>query len=74
MSMRSQHQPDWICHECGVQWGRWYEDGEYLGPNPYCATYHMGECGVCRREKSVTEPRDYGLVRRGWNKSLKVNK
>jgi len=63
-------QPDWVCHDCGQQWGRWYEDGEYFGPKPHYATYHIEECGVCRQEKSVTEARDYGFLRRGWDKTL----
>ena len=63
-------QPDWVCDDCGQRWGRWYEDGEYFGPQPHYATYHTGKCGVCRQEKSVTEPRDYGFLRRNWDKSL----
>lgn len=53
--------PDWICHECGCLYGRWYEDGLYVGPRLHCATYHEGSCDVCKKSKiPVTEPRDYG--------------
>ena len=33
--------PDWICDECGRLHGKRPEG------NPYGATYHIGECGVC---------------------------
>lgn len=63
-------QPDWVCNECGQQWGRWYENGNYFGPKHHCATYHIDECGVCKQKKSVTESRDYGFLKRGWKKKV----
>jgi hypothetical protein len=58
-------KPAWICHECGVKHGRWFqEDGTYVGPEHHCATFHHGECGVCGTTNiTVTEPRDYGNLR-----------
>jgi hypothetical protein len=70
MEQISTQQPDWVCHDCGQLWGRWYEDGEYFGPSTHCATYHNSRCGVCTRVVPVTEPRDYGFLRRGWQKNL----
>lgn len=51
------NQPDWVCHDCGTKYGR----GE-------CgiATWHTDTCGVCGKETAVTEPRDYGYLKEGW--------
>jgi hypothetical protein len=45
--------PAWICHECGVRYGR---------RAPEFATWHEGDaCGWCGSENvPVTEPRDFG--------------
>ena len=54
----------WVCHDCGVRYGKWYEDGEYLGPSHHCATYHYDSCDVCgTNDIPCTEPRDYGYLR-----------
>lgn len=51
----------WVCHDCGVKYGKWYVDGFYVGPASHCATYHVGSCDVCSKAPvPVTEPRDYG--------------
>lgn len=70
MKTISTKQPDWVCFDCGEQWGRWYEDGEYFGPSPHYSTNHMGKCSVCEQVKSVTEARDYGFLRKGWDKKV----
>ena len=58
---RSVPYPDWICEICGVKYGRWYSSGHYTGPEVHCATYHVGQCGVCdEKHTMVTEPRDFG--------------
>ena len=45
--------PEWICFDCGKQYGRWDDD--------HLATFHQGECGWCKRKNvGVTQPRDYG--------------
>ena len=55
--------PDWICDECGRLHGKRPEG------NPYGATYHIGECGVCGTGGvDVTEPRDFGHLKEGWDK------
>lgn len=62
----SDVQPDWVCNDCGQEWGRWWEGSVYTGPVPHCATYHESICGVCGKTKGVTEARDYGYLRVGW--------
>ena len=54
--------PDWICNSCGRKHGKRPEG------NPYGATYHNGKCGVCNEMTEVTEPRDFGHLREGWDK------
>jgi len=59
-------QPDWVCDDCGVKWGNVWDGETYSGPRLHCATYHEGECDVCHKERPVTEARDYGYLRTGW--------
>jgi hypothetical protein len=33
-----------------------------------CRTVHKGVCGVCGNEAMVTEPRDFGHLRKGWER------
>jgi hypothetical protein len=63
-------QPDWVCRDCGGQWGLWWDGGRYSGPPHHCATFHNGRCGVCSKQTGVTEPRDYGGLKEGWHKPL----
>lgn len=49
--------PNWICDGCGKLHGR-----RPFG-NPYGATYHIGECGICGMKCEVTEPRDFGHLK-----------
>jgi hypothetical protein len=60
-------QPDWVCNDCGSAWGAWWEDSVYTGPSPHCATFHEDTCNVCGEAKVVTEARDFGYLRKGWN-------
>ena len=54
--------PNWICDECGRLHGKRPEG------NPHGATYHIDECGICGTGGvEVTEPRDFGHLREGWN-------
>jgi hypothetical protein len=46
--------PDWICSSCGAKHG--------LRRCGVC-TWHVGTCGICGIEASVTEPRDFGHLR-----------
>ena len=60
---RRKPYPDWICDECGRLHGKRPQG------NPYGATYHIGECGVCGTGGvEVTEPRDFGHLKEGWDK------
>ena len=59
--------PTWICDDCGVKYGAWYQLGAVV-PKMHCATYHMGECNVCKtKDVPITEPRDYGHLIDGWD-------
>lgn len=49
--------PAWICDGCGAALGRRI---------PTLCTMHVGECGICRATLPVTQPRDYGHLRQGW--------
>lgn len=57
---RNMRQPEWVCYECGERWRR----GEWFSTS----TWHDGVCGVCLKEKPVTEPRDCGYLRSGWER------
>jgi len=63
--MKPNGYPEWICDTCGHTYGQWHQKGTYTGPAHWCATFHVGECEVCgAKDVSVTEPRDYGGLRR----------
>ena len=55
--MKTIHNPEWICADCGERYGR---------RSAGMATFHIDECGVCGQKKAVTEPRDYGYLQTGW--------
>ena len=52
--------PAWICSDCGDKWGR---------RECHIATWHTDPCGLCGKTTWVTEPRDYGHLKDGWEKS-----
>lgn len=54
--------PDWICQPCGQLHGKRPEG------NPYGATWHYDECGICGSFTECTEPRDYGHLKDEWDK------
>ncbi len=45
-----------ICHSCGTR------ARSTPLPEGSCATYHKAICFICKKEKSVTETRDFGLA------------
>lgn len=49
--------PSWVCHACGDKFGR---------KKSGIATWHLGKCDVCGNADNVTEPRDFGHLRDGW--------
>lgn len=62
MPKKKKEYPVWICHDCGTKYGRGIR-------SPHVATYHMGECHMCgEKDVAVTEPRDYGHLKDGWEK------
>lgn len=42
----------WVCGSCAYELGAGWHPG-------HLATFHVDECGVCKRQRAVTEPRDY---------------
>lgn len=60
--MQNLDYPVWICTPCGVKLGN---------KIPNIATYHLGICDVCGKEDAVTEPRDFGHLKDGWEKHVK---
>lgn len=64
----AKDQPEWVCHSCGVTHGFLYhsEMVSYRTENTEYSTYHMGTCGVCEANESVTQPKDYGYLLPSW--------
>lgn len=56
--------PNVICFPCGKALGNW-TPVQYEGR--VCTAY-PGTCGVCGEETTVTEPRDFGHLRKGWER------
>lgn len=56
---RNKHPyPQWICAPCGSKYGR---------TDCKVATWHIDTCDLCKKEDvRVTEPRDYGHLKPGW--------
>jgi hypothetical protein len=49
--------PAWICRPCGRKHGRGW-------PKDHVATFHVGTCGICGIAAPVTEPRDFGHLKK----------
>jgi hypothetical protein len=58
--------PEWICHACAT---------ELKGriPTGHIVTWHLGTCGVCKNEISVTEPRGYGYPSTDLKNKIRVD-
>ena len=54
----SNPYPVWICVPCGNKHGN---------RSAGIATFHYGVCGICGKEAIVTEPRDFGHLKDGWD-------
>lgn len=54
--LNKTEEPTWVCGECAEERGASVPEG-------HCYTVHAGVCGICNMERTVTEPRDYGLTR-----------
>lgn len=64
-TMTTQY-PTWICWHCGDKYG-----------NRPCgvATWHPDTCDICGLEDvAVTEPRDFGHLRDGWQNQKTTTK
>jgi len=51
----------WICVKCGKEYG---------SVIPQCATFHEGQCEICKKKAVVTESRDYGYT--DFDKTKKI--
>jgi rubrerythrin len=49
--------PAWICRPCGEAHGRGMPAG-------HASTWHEDPCGVCGKVTSVSEPRDFGHLKK----------
>lgn len=57
--MLERPYPQWICSPCGREFGR-REAG--------LSTWHEGDaCDLCGADVPVTEPRDFGHLKPGWD-------
>ena len=55
-------QIDWVCNNCGVKYGKWYQP-KAVAPEVHYASYHMNTCDICNTKNiPVTEPRDFGYL------------
>ena len=51
--------PSWVCAKCGLKHGN----------HPASvSTWHINKCDVCGESLPVTEPRDFGHLKDGWEK------
>lgn len=50
-------EPEWVCMNCANERGA-------VHPPNHISSWHFGICGICGEEKSVTEPRDFGITRK----------
>ncbi len=58
--------PAFICHTCGEEYGQPERVRKGL-----VSTFHFGLCDICGREDLLTEPRDYGHLKPGWEEGQK---
>lgn len=58
MKKKTKQYPSVICNDCGRKHGR-RECG--------MATWSVDKCDVCGETKPVTQPRDFGGLREGWD-------
>lgn len=59
---KSASYPAWVCWDCGKQYGKRV---------PWLSTWNVDTCGVCGETKDVTEPRDFGHLKEGWQERAK---
>ena len=53
--------PDWICNSCGSKHGKSPQGNHH-------ATYHLDACDICGLHGAMTQPRDFGHLKEGWDK------
>lgn len=60
LEAQDKSYPSWICCYCGQKYGN-----RSWG----IATWHIGTCDICGEKTAVTEPRDFGNLKSGWEKA-----
>lgn len=61
MTNNKPNYPTWICQPCGIKYGKRTSIG--------VATWHLDTCDICGNTDQVTEPRDFGHLKEGWEKA-----
>jgi hypothetical protein len=67
-AMLESCEDDWsnglVCLICGTKYGNWHQpDTEHWRPKVHYATYHIGNCSICKlTDVVVTEERDFGYL------------
>ena len=62
-TMTAPTYPAAICAPCGEKHGR-------RSLATYISTWHMATCDICGKLDSVTEPRDFGHLRKTWKDDI----
>jgi hypothetical protein len=63
---KKQDQPSVVCISCGRLYGKWWQNGEYSGPEYHVATFYPEDCDVCGAHANCTEARDFGYLVPAW--------
>lgn len=59
------NQPSLVCYSCGITYGFF---------RPGTCSWSKDLCDVCGTECSVTEPRDFGYLAKGWKEKHNASK
>lgn len=65
---KSPEYPSYICTDCGLKFG-----GRRKVPESHISTMHVGDCDICGEHRAVTEPRDFGHLKDGWQIGVSEN-
>ena len=56
MNRLKTKEPKWVCHVCAASKGARIPPG-------HIATWNNNKCGICGKDTTVTQPRDFGETR-----------
>ena len=57
--------PAWVLFRLRPQVWQGRSDG-------HACTVHRGVCGICKEQRDVTEPRDFGHLVKNWKRLIKA--